>query len=196
MVSEILQLGDPRLRLPSEAVPEADFGGQPLKDQVDELIATMRHAKGAGLAANQIGLMRQICVIEVNENPRYPYKLPIPLTVLINPVLSVTDDQGLSLMEGCLSVANLRGRVRRAARVKVLARDVDGQAVEVLAEGLAAGTLQHELDHLDGYLFVDRLEDAKTLTTWANYERYHREAFEAEAQKINDSYPLGLRFQS
>lgn len=192
-MTEILQLGDPRLRQPSEAVPESDFGGVQLREQVEHLIETMRQANGAGLAAPQIGLMRRICVVEVTKNPRYPYKQPIPLTVFINPKITVLDETPIEVFEGCLSVAGWRGRVQRACRVRVDARDVEGVPFRVEAEGLAAGTLQHELDHLDGQLFVDLLVNAKSLTTWANYERYHREDWEREAEQINGSYPDGLK---
>jgi len=191
-MNQILQLGDPRLRELSEAVPEKDFGGDELRHQVHELIQTMREANGAGLAAPQVGLMRRICVVEVTQNPRYPYKQPIPLTVFINPEVIVLDETPIEVFEGCLSVAGWRGRVERAARVQVEARNVEGGVFRVEAEGLAAGTLQHELDHLDGRLFVDLLTNAKSLTTWENYERFHRASWEQEAAKINERFPRGL----
>ncbi|MBM66559.1 MAG: peptide deformylase [Myxococcales bacterium] len=191
-MTEILQLGDPRLRQHSEVVPASDFGSAELQAQVEHLIDTMRQANGAGLAAPQIGLMRRICVVEVTKNPRYPYKQPIPLTVFINPKITVLDETPIEVFEGCLSVAGWRGRVQRACRVQVIAQDVEGTPFQVEAEGLAAGTLQHELDHLDGQLFVDLLVNAKSLTTWANYERYHRSDWEREAEKINERFPNGL----
>ena len=191
-MTEILQLGDPRLRQCSEAVPETDFGSDKFRQEVQLLIDTMRQANGAGLAAPQIGSMRRICVVEVTKNPRYPYKQPIPLTVFINPHLHIVDPTPIEVFEGCLSVTGWRGRVRRASRVRVDARDVEGKAFTVAAEGLAAGTLQHELDHLDGQLFVDLLVNAKSLTTWDNYERFHRATWEQEADQINQRYPSGL----
>ncbi|HBU47016.1 MAG TPA: peptide deformylase [Myxococcales bacterium] len=194
-MTDILQLGDPRLRETSEAVPEADFGGAELARQVDHLIEIMRQANGAGLAAPQIGLMRRIFVVEVTKNPRYPYKQPIPLTVFINPRIIAMDETPIEVIEGCLSITGWRGRVPRSCRVKMEARDVDGGTFCVEAEGLAAGTLQHELDHLNGRLFVDLLVNAKSLTTWDNYELFHRTAWEREANEINQSYPAGLTLQ-
>jgi peptide deformylase len=192
-VRPILELGDPALRQVASSVAADDFGGPALKSLIDDLIETMRWARGAGIAAPQIGVSERVCVIEVNDNPRYPYKRPIPLTVLVNPTMTVTDATELSIVEGCLSVPGLRGRVRRAARVEVHAFDADGAEFTLTAEGLTAGTLQHELDHLDGLLFVDRLVDSTSLTTWANYDTYLRRDFERQAAAINAVYPEPLR---
>jgi peptide deformylase len=102
-------------------------------------------------------------------------------------------DATLSLIEGCLSVPNLRGRVTRHARVSVLARTPAGDELELHAEGLTAGTLQHELDHLKGQLFVDRVTDPTSLTTWSNYDEFWAKGFTDEAQSINNQYPEPLR---
>ena len=193
---EVLELGDPTLRLVSQAVPEHAFGGEELRRLVDDLIATMRHRNGAGIAAPQIGVLQRVCVIEVSDNPRYPYKPAIPLTVLINPQLKTIGEETISVIEGCLSVPNLRGRLTRYARVQVDARTPDGGHLSLSAEGLAAGTLQHELDHLDGTLFVDRVSAPDTLCSWASYERFYAQAFAAEAVQINALYPHPLDIQA
>ena len=86
-VCDVLELGDPRLRVRSAEVPDQALEGQALQDRVKDLIETMRARTGAGIAAPQIGVAQRVCVIEVNDNPRYPYKPTIPLTVLINPTL-------------------------------------------------------------------------------------------------------------
>ena len=135
----------------------------------------MRHANGAGLAANQIGETARIVVIEVNDNPRYPYKPPIPLTVAVNPELEVLDDETVVINEGCLSVP-LRGDVVRSVNLGVRYLDRDGNEHRSRARGLAAGTWQHECDHLDGVLITDRA-DPSTLCTWEEFERHHRDAF-------------------
>ena len=191
----MLELGDPTLRLVSQAVPESAFGGEELRRLVDDLIETMRHRNGAGIAAPQIGVLQCVCVIEVNDNPRYPYKPEIPLTVLINPQIKPIGDAEISVMEGCLSVPNLRGRLTRHARVQVEARTVEGGFLSLRAEGLAAGTFQHELDHLDGKLFVDRVSAPDTLCSWASYDRFYAQAFAAEAAQINALYPQPLDIQ-
>ena len=137
----------------------------------------MRHANGAGLAANQIADGRRIAVIEVNDNPRYPYKPRIPLTVVVNPVIEPVDDELVEINEGCLSVPDLRGSVHRHVNVRVRWLDRDGTPHDEVKRGLTVGTFQHECDHLDGVLFLDRVTDPTTFTTWAQFERYHRAAF-------------------
>jgi len=174
-VREILTIGHPLLRTPASPVPAAEIGGPLVRRIVGDLIDTMRSADGAGLAANQIGELYRIVVMEVNQNPRYPYKPPIPLTVAINPQLEVLDDQRVVINEGCLSVP-LRGDVRRAVNVRVRYTDADGDDHDTTVRGLTAGTWQHECDHLDGTLIVDRAVPA-TLSTWDSFEAFHRDAF-------------------
>jgi peptide deformylase len=133
----------------------------------------MRAANGAGLAANQIGVPLQVCVIEVRPgNPRYPYKPPIPLTVLVNPTVEPLTDETFANYEGCLSVPDLRGVVDRFVEVRVRAEGVD----EVV-RGLSAGTFQHETDHLRGRLFVDRVTDTTTLCTWTEFRARYEAGF-------------------
>ena len=141
------------------------------------MIETMRAAGGAGLAANQIGRALRIAVAEVDNNPRYPYKPPIPLTVFVNPVIEPLDSEMVAINEGCLSVPDLRGELERHVNTRVRYLDREGQEHDVVKRGLTAGTFQHEVDHLDGVLFVDRVADPRTLTTWEQFERFHREAF-------------------
>ena len=174
-VRDILSIGHPALRVPAVAVPRAEIAGERVQSIVDDLIDTMRHANGAGLAANQIGETARIVVIEVNDNPRYPYKPPIPLTVAINPELEVLDAETVVINEGCLSVP-LRGDVVRSVNLGVRYFDRDGTEHCIQARGLTAGTWQHECDHLDGVLITDRA-DPSTLCTWDEFERHHRDAF-------------------
>jgi len=144
----------------------------------------MRHAKGAGLAATQVFDDRRICVMEVGDNPRYPYKPKLPLTVLVNPRVTPITEETFANYEGCLSVPDLRGVVDRAVGVKVDAWDRHGEPIEREVWGLSAGTFQHEVDHLDGTLFVDRVKDTKTLCTWKSFERHHREAFVTRVEAL------------
>jgi peptide deformylase len=175
-VRPIRSIGDPVLRTPAAAVDPATIGSEPVQALIDDLIDTMRDAGGAGLAANQIGQPVRIAVIEVADNPRYPYKPRIPLTVAVNPVIEALDDEFVDINEGCLSVP-LRGVVPRHVNVRVSYLDRAGSAHESVVRGLTAGTWQHECDHLDGVLFVDRVVDTSSLSTWAEYELYHRDAF-------------------
>lgn len=172
----ILSIGHPLLRERAEPVPVDRIAAPDVQRLIDDLIDTMHDANGAGIAAPQIGESVRIAVMEVTRNPRYPYKPPIPLTVAINPVVEPLDDELVEINEGCLSVP-LRGNVMRHVNVRVRYRDRDGVEHDEVTRGLTAGTWQHECDHLDGVLFVDRVADPTTLTTWSEYERFHRDAF-------------------
>jgi peptide deformylase len=175
-VRPILAIGHPLLRVVADEVDAGDIASAATQGLIDDLIDTMHDAQGAGLAATQIGATLRIAVMEVTHNPRYPYKPPIPLTVAINPVIEPLDDELVAINEGCLSVP-LRGEVRRHVNVRVRYVDRDGVQHDEVKRGLTAGTWQHECDHLDGVLFVDRVTDPSTLSTWEQFERYHREAF-------------------
>ncbi len=174
-VRPILSIGHPVLRQPAAAVAGDEVGSVPVQSLIDDLIETMRHANGAGLAANQIGEPVRIVVMEVGDNPRYPYKPILPLTVAINPVITPLDDETVEINEGCLSVP-LRGNVRRHVNIQVDYLDRDGFAHHEIKRGLTAGTWQHEVDHLDGVLITDRADPA-SLATWAEFEAHHRDAF-------------------
>ncbi len=148
-----------------------------MQSLIDDMVETMRTAGGAGLAANQVGEAVRVAVAEVDgSNPRYPYKPPIPLTVMINPEIERLGDETLLINEGCLSIPDLRGDVERHLNVRVRYLDRHGEQCAQDLGGLTAGTFQHELDHLDGVLIVDRA-DPRTLATWEQFERHGRDAF-------------------
>ena len=175
---EIVELGDPVLRERAREVTPEELRGDAVQQLIDDMIETMRAANGAGLAANQVGETLRVAVVEVRpDNPRYPYKPPVPLTVIVNPVIEPLDDDVEQINEGCLSVPNLRGEVPRHLNIRVRYMDREGQEHDEVRRGLTAGTFQHELDHLDGTLFVDRVTDPATLSTWEQFERFHRQAF-------------------
>lgn len=176
-VRGILTVGHPVLRERARDVAADELASAETQTFIDDLIATMRHANGAGLAANQIGVPIRIAAIEVGDNPRYPYKPRIPLTIVVNPVIEPLDDETVEINEGCLSVPNLRGTVSRFVTVRVRYLDRDGNAHDEIKRGLTAGTFQHECDHLDGTLFLDRVTDPTTFTTWEQFETFHRAAF-------------------
>ena len=183
-IRKIATLGHPVLREVARKLTREELASPKVQAFIDDLVETMHDANGAGLAANQVYEPIRICAIEVRNNPRYPYKPNFPLTVLVNPeVLPTTDDTFMSY-EGCLSVPNLRGEVRRFTGVKVRAWDRHGKDVELDIKGLTAGTFQHEVDHLDGKVFLDRVEDTRTLATWADFERHHMAAFVERAKAL------------
>ena len=172
----IIRIGHPVLRERAVEIASEDIASPEVQGLIDDLIDTMRDANGAGLAANQIGVLRRAVVMEVGDNPRYPYKPRLPLTVAINPVIEPLDDESVVINEGCLSVP-LRGDVDRFVNVRVRYLDRDGVAHDEVKRGLTAGTWQHECDHLDGVLFVDRVRDTSTLSTWETFEEFRRDAF-------------------
>lgn len=175
-VLPILQIGNPALRVPGDPVAAEHVTSTDIQTLIDDLIDTMHHASGAGLAATQVGAPVRIAVMEVTHNPRYPYKPPIPLTVAINPVIEPLDDEMIDINEGCLSVP-LRGSVLRHVNIRVRYLDRHGASHDEVKRGLTAGTWQHECDHLDGTLFIDRVTDPSTIATWDEFERHHRAAF-------------------
>ena len=188
-VLPITTVGDPVLRRRAREVSEDELASSDVQAFIDDLVQTKRAANGAGLAANQVGDLRRIAVVEVEPgNPRYPYKPPFPLTVLINPELEPLSDETFEVNEGCLSVPDLRGALSRYAAVRVRFLDRDGERSELVVRGLSAGTFQHEVDHLDGVLFLDRVSDPTTFTTWEQFARHGREEFEAKARRIVERF--------
>jgi len=182
---EIVEIGHPVLRERAREVTRGQLLSEEVQTLIDDMIETMRAANGAGLAANQVAETVRIAVVEVREgNPRYPYKPPIPLTVIVNPVIEPLDDELAQINEGCLSVPNLRGEVLRHVSIRLRYLDREGAEHEEVKRGLTAGTFQHELDHLDGTLFVDRVTDPRTLTTWDQFERYRRDEFVERARRL------------
>lgn len=177
-IRKIAQMGHPVLRQRAEEVPPAELSTPRVQTLIDDMIETMRDADGAGIAAPQVHESLRIVVIEVSHNPRYPDFPGIPLTVLVNPLVSplvrvdpLAESDAITMYEGCLSVKGLRGRVRRPRLMLVRGLDRSGREVEFRWEGVRAAVVQHETDHLDGVLFVDRA-DPKTLTFLSEYDRY------------------------
>jgi peptide deformylase len=181
---KIASIGHPILRERAREVSESELAGSSTQELIDDMVATMRDANGAGLAANQVHVPVRICVIEVASNPRYSYMPAWPLTILVNPLVEPTTEETFLNFEGCLSVPNLRGQVPRFAGVRIRALDRNGAKLDFAIRGITAGTFQHELDHLDGTLFVDRVADTRTLCTWAEFERFHREDFVRRASDL------------
>jgi peptide deformylase len=185
-VLPIVEVGHPVLRERAGDVSADELASAEVQSFIDDMIETMRAASGAGLAANQVGSLRRIAVVEVPEggNPRYPYKPPIPLTVMVNPVVEPVGDETFAVNEGCLSVPDLRGTLERFVTVRVRYLDRDGVAHDEIRRGVSAGTFQHEADHLDGVLFLDRVRDPTTFTTWEQFDRHHRDAFVARMHEL------------
>lgn len=186
-ILKIATIGHPVLREVAREVSREELASDDVQGFIDDLVETMVDASGAGLAANQVYRPIRVCAIWVKDNPRYPYKPNYPLTILVNPKLE-TSGLLFDNYEGCLSVPNLRGVAPRFAHVRVRAWDRHGKDVDLDVKGLTAGTFQHECDHLDGKVFLDRVADTRTLTTWADFERYHLAGFAESARAIVAKY--------
>jgi peptide deformylase len=185
-VREVVQIGDPVLRKASRDVAPGEISSSEIQQLIDDLIDTKRATHGAGIAANQVGEAVRVAIVEVEEgNPRYPYKPPVPLTVMINPVLEPVGDEVVEINEGCLSVPDLRGSLLRQLTVRVRFLDREGLEHEEVRRGLTAGTFQHEIDHLNGTLFVDRA-DPRTFATWQQFDRHQREQFVERVARLVD----------
>lgn len=184
-VREILEIGHPTLAARAGKVELDAIGTPEVQGWVDDLIDTMRAANGAGIAANQIGIPYRVFTVEVRgDNPRYPYKPPIPLSVLINPVIENLSDETFENYEGCLSVPNLRGVVTRNLEISVSGYDRDGSHCSFQVRGYSAGTYQHELDHLDGTLFPHRVKDPTTFCSWSVFSTFHQANFAEQIRQL------------
>jgi len=178
VIRKIAQLGEPILREQARLVTRAELESSETQRLIDDMIDTMRDADGAGLAAPQVYQGVQLVVIELGASKRYPGLEPIPLTTLVNPVVMplvssepLADADAMFVYEGCLSVAGLRGRVRRPRKVRVTAWDRLGAPLDFVWEGFRAAVAQHEIDHLLGTLFVDRALP-RSLIFLREYERF------------------------
>ncbi len=156
-VLSVLKMGDPLLALKSS--PVTDFDDQDLHRVIEDMIETMRFYHGVGLAAPQIGVSKQIIVLEVAQNDRYPKAENIELEVLINPNITNLSQQEELEWEGCLSLPGLRGQVLRSSNISYEAFNQTGAIQKKTVSGFHARILQHEMDHLNGILYPQRLAD-------------------------------------
>lgn len=177
---DIVQVGDPLLRSVSRALTAEEIRSGEVQRLIADMRHTMRKAPGVGLAAPQVG--RGLRLVVVEDRPEYQSRLsatrlavldraPVPFQVLINPRLEIDDATEVEHFEGCLSVHDLRGLVKRARAVTVHGLDERGMPVTVRASGWHARILQHEVDHLEGCLCIDRM-DPRTICTVSNYARF------------------------
>jgi peptide deformylase len=170
---EVRKIGDPILRERAEMLAPEALAAPEFARLVDDMVETMHAEGGIGIAAPQIGESARVAVIAISAaSSRYPKMTDFPLTVFVNPRITIVDPTEQGFWEGCLSVPNLRGYVMRPRGVRVDFLDGQGRAHSMRADGFLATVLQHELDHLDGRLFIDRVRDTRRLTTAENYFRY------------------------
>lgn len=161
--SKIIRLGNPILRQLSLPVAEDRFGSEELKAFAEELFFHMKKERGIGLAAPQIGVNQRAIVFGMDEHPLYTDCPAIPYTVLFNPSFVPKSENCVDSYEGCLSVDNVRGKVSRYQSIYYRGFDVDGNLIEREVSDLHARVLQHEYDHLEGVIFLDRVTDHHSL---------------------------------
>jgi len=157
-IRRVLKMGEPLLHRVAAPVTQFDAELQALVADMDD---TMRALSGAGIAAPQIGVSARVVIFELKDNPRYPHITPVPYTVLVNPLvtpLTAEQDEG---WEGCLSVPGMRGLVPRYRRLRYQGFDRHGAPIDRTVEGFHARVVQHEVDHLDGILFPQRVRDLR-----------------------------------
>jgi peptide deformylase len=162
---EILEFPDPRLRTVAKPVEKVD---DELRKLIDDMFETMYAAPGIGLAATQVNVHKRLLVMDLSEEHNEPM-------VFINPQITPLTDELAPYEEGCLSVPGFYEKVKRAARVRINALDRDGNAFEVEADELLATCIQHEIDHLDGKLFVDYVSRLKRDRIKKKLEKIHRQ---------------------
>lgn len=160
----ILEFPDPRLRTVAKPVDAVDDS---IRTIIDDMFATMYAAPGVGLAATQVDIHLRIIVIDTSEEQNQPQ-------VFINPEISVLDNCLFDYDEGCLSVPGFYESVTRPEHIRVQALDKDGNPFEIEPEGLLAVCIQHEIDHLDGKLFVDYISTLKRQRIRQKLEKEHR----------------------
>ncbi|MFN3412502.1 MAG: peptide deformylase [Thermoanaerobaculum sp.] len=167
-IREVVRLGHPVLRERAQEVPPERFGTRKLRELALDLVRTMHAASGVGLAAPQIAVPWRVFAYYVPAD----YGEDVPPRVLVNPVLTPLDNHQEEDWEGCLSVPGLRGLVPRYLRVGVRAQNLEGEVVDFEASGFHARVMQHEYDHLDGIVFLDRMRSLASLSFESEWERF------------------------
>ena len=165
-ILQILEFPDPRLRKIAEPVTVFD---EKLEVLIEDMLETMYEAQGIGLAATQVNVHRRLLVIDVSENRDAPQ-------IFVNPTCEILEGELSEYDEGCLSVPGFYETVSRPSAVKITAQDAKGEKFELPAEGILATCIQHEIDHLDGKLFVDYLSTLKRQRIRSKLEKEHKKS--------------------
>jgi peptide deformylase len=174
-ILKVARLGNPALRGDARALSSDEIKSAEVQRLIVDMVETMREYNGVGLAAVQVHEPKQIAVLEVADNPRYPHKPAVALAVLINPRIEPLSEQMEDDWEGCLSVPDLRGKVPRYTKIRVHALNDAGDALDFIAAGFHARVIQHECDHLGGKVYLDRMRDLSTLTHLQEFSRFWAE---------------------
>ena len=181
---KVARMGHPVLREKAAPVDPARIGTREFQDFLDSMYDTMLEYSGVGLAAPQVHVSERVVVFHEAAGLEDPDGAP--LTALINPEIEFLTDEKRAMWEGCLSVPGLRGRVERPARIRVTGLDRQGRRVDLELEDFDAVVTQHECDHLDGVLYVDRIEDTTQLAYDQEFERFWAEQAEEDGDYVDD----------
>ena len=186
-ILKIARMGHPVLRNVARDLTPEEIRSPEIHRLIQDMIETMKEYGGIGLAAPQVHHSLQLAVIGYSdENPRYPKQGKQPLTVLINPQVTVLNDEEQGFWEGCLSIPELRGLVYRPRKIQIDHLDEEGKPQRIIAEDFLATVFQHELDHLQGVPFIDRIRDTTKLAFLEEYRRYWLPAEEDEVGELED----------
>lgn len=173
-VLDVIRMGHPTLRKKAAPWPAEKIGTNDFEKLIVDLRETMHAYGGIGLAAPQVNLSWQIAVIEIPDGPsRYGDIQPLPFAVYVNPEITVLDDSTGGYWEGCLSVPGMMGYVERPRHIRVDYLDDRGDRQSLQAEGFMATVFQHEFDHLQGKLYIDRLADTALMAFEEEYRQFH-----------------------
>ncbi len=171
-ILKVTRLGHPVLRQVAQLVPVHSILQPEFQQFIDDMIETMHEYEGVGLAAPQVHVSQQVAVLEVSKHPRYPDAPSVPLTVLINPKVTMLSEEKVDGWEGCLSIPDLRGVAPRYRELRVEALDRQGQPLDFVARDFHARVIQHEYDHLQGKVYMDRMPSLETLAHLLEGQRY------------------------
>lgn len=172
-VRRIIRMGHPILRQRARELEADEIGSDAMRRLVADMIDTLHDYGGIGLAAPQVAEPIRLAIVQLpGGQSRYGELPSVPLTVFVNPRIDVLDEASDGYWEGCLSVPGLRGFVERPRHIRVHALNLDGEPLDMTFQGFAATVFQHEFDHLDGTLYVDRIRDPAKLVFEEEFERY------------------------
>lgn len=172
-IRKILRMGHPVLRQVARELRADEIGSDAIQRLIVDMTETLHDYGGIGLAAPQIGESIRMAIIEIDGGPtRYGELLPVPLSVFFNPIIEVLDPSTAGYWEGCLSVPGLRGFVERPQHIVVRYQNIKGEQQALELRDFTATVFQHEFDHLDGKLYIDRITDTRRLAFDEEYQRY------------------------
>ncbi len=171
-ILKVARLGHPAIRKAAAPLTSEEIRSKEIQDLIDDMIETMHEYDGVGLAAPQIHVSKQIAVLEVNANSRYPDAPKVPLTVLINPKIASRSKKINETWEGCLSIPDMRGVVPRNDSLVCEAFDRQGKPIKLEVDGFFARVIQHEWDHLEGNVYLDRMTNLRSLSHLSEFARF------------------------